>query len=325
MARLTTQGTAGDIIHSYHTSLYPAAQPVVEETLTSGLGDACSYGKVLNVYLFGPARGFDPAQPPYDLSSLIAALQWCNLADVVCGGVTLTQGRYEARASWTPITSGSSETSWVKLCGSPLVNTWRGLLSVRDTLKGIASYSFDLVDVGRQVLSGNFSLFFAQYQAAFSVQPPQVDKAKALAQSMLSLLEDYDTLLSSDVNFLLGPWLRNARAWGEDAGEQAWLEFNGRNQLTLWGPTGQANDYAAKSWGGLVRAYYTPRWTLFFSESLAALAAGKPFNQTAFTEQCLHTLEQPWQTATDTFPVVPEHDSVQVSVALFQKYISSLP
>ena len=31
------------------------------------------------------------------------------------------------------------------------------------------------------------------------------------------------------------------------------LEFNARNQVTLWGPNGEINDYAAKSWGGLVK------------------------------------------------------------------------
>ena len=33
-----------------------------------------------------------------------------------------------------------------------------------------------------------------------------------------------------------------------------------RSQITMWGPTGQINDYATKAWGGLTRAYFKPRW-----------------------------------------------------------------
>ena len=28
------------------------------------------------------------------------------------------------------------------------------------------------------------------------------------------------------------------------------VEFNARNQITLWGPNGEINDYARKEWGG---------------------------------------------------------------------------
>ena len=35
-------------------------------------------------------------------------------------------------------------------------------------------------------------------------------------------------------------------------------------QITLWGYDGNILDYAAKQWSGLIRAYYLPRWSLFF-------------------------------------------------------------
>jgi alpha-N-acetylglucosaminidase len=31
------------------------------------------------------------------------------------------------------------------------------------------------------------------------------------------------------------------------------------SEVTLWGPTGQINDYASKQWAGLVGTYYIPR------------------------------------------------------------------
>ena len=56
-----------------------------------------------------------------------------------------------------------------------------------------------------------------------------------------------------------------AKSWSSDPANIANLELNARNILTLWGPTGQINDYAKKEWGGLVRDYYKPRWALFVS------------------------------------------------------------
>ena len=50
--------------------------------------------------------------------------------------------------------------------------------------------------------------------------------------------DDYDALLSTDTNFMLGRWQKWALSWGDDDATKANLEYNARNQLTLWGPTG---------------------------------------------------------------------------------------
>lgn len=52
-------------------------------------------------------------------------------------------------------------------------------------------------------------------------------------------------------------------------------EFNARNQVTLWGPTGQINDYAAKHWQGLMGDYYGRRWKLFVSYLLDVRGTGR--------------------------------------------------
>ena len=160
-----------------------------------------------------------------------------------------------------------------------MVQVWERLLSARDALGSVPSYRFDIVDVTRQVLNTNFSHVLAQYREVFAQGQGKYNEAKALAATLMDIINDFDTILSSDSNFMLGPWIMNARSWGENPTEQNLLEFNARNQLTLWGPTGQINDYAAKSWGGLVRSYYASRWQLFFNISLDDLQAGRRFDQ----------------------------------------------
>ena len=78
-------------------------------------------------------------------------------------------------------------------------------------------------------------------------------------------LDDLDRVLSTDANFMLGPWIAAARAWGNTTAESDLYEWNARNQLTLWGPSGLSNvvDYATKEWGGLTSSFFKPRWQLF--------------------------------------------------------------
>ena len=96
---------------------------------------------------------------------------------------------------------------------------------------------------------------------------------------MLDLLYDLDSVLSANGNahFNLPAWIASARAWASPtdtllsstsnassiAKRAAFYEYNARNQITLWGPTGEISDYASKQWGGLISSYYVPRWKMF--------------------------------------------------------------
>jgi alpha-N-acetylglucosaminidase len=62
--------------------------------------------------------------------------------------------------------------------------------------------------------------------------------------AILQLIDDLDTTLKTDRNFLLGNWLEDAKRWGPTPDERASHEFNARNQITMWGPDNNINDYA---------------------------------------------------------------------------------
>ena len=48
---------------------------------------------------------------------------------------------------------------------------------------------------------------------------------------LLGLLQDLDSLLATDPNFMLGKWQSKARSFGSTAEELSNLEFNARNQV----------------------------------------------------------------------------------------------
>ena len=91
--------------------------------------------------------------------------------------------------------------------------------------------------------------------------------AESLAENkeiFLDLVDDLDSVLSTQKQFLFWVWLESAKMITQNPEEKSLYEFNACNQVTLWGPDGQILDYAAKQWSGLISQYYGKRWELFF-------------------------------------------------------------
>ena len=138
-------------------------------------------------------------------------------------------------------------------------------------------------------------------------------------QELQEAFNDIDQLLATDRYSLLGNWLESAKSWGDNEAAKVNLEFNARNQITLWGPNGQIEDYANKNWAGLMKTYYSQRWVLFVDELLSCLDAGKDYDDKAFRKK-LFDSEMEWNHDTTPFPTEPEGDIVELSKAVLKKY-----
>ncbi|CAE7860256.1 NAGLU [Symbiodinium sp. KB8] len=202
---------------------------------------------------------------------------------------------------------------------------WSKMLSMlAPTAASSKAFRFDLVDVGREVLSEAFDRELAKLKDASAAK--DAGMATAAQQTILAILDDLDALLSTDENFLLGRWLAWAEHWAHTDSDRKLLLFNARNQLTLWGPTGQILDYATKSWGGLVKGFFRPRWELFCKKVVEAAQGGRSWtsaDQDAFNSEVLAKVELPWQTSAEMYPSKPTRDAIEVSKALYHKYVGS--
>jgi alpha-N-acetylglucosaminidase len=81
-------------------------------------------------------------------------------------------------------------------------------------------------------------------------------------------MDDFDELLGTRKEFLLGAWIANARAIGITKAEKDLYEKNARGLITTWGPydpNAIQYDYSARQWNGMVSDFYKPRWTKFIS------------------------------------------------------------
>ena len=136
----------------------------------------------------------------------------------------------------------------------------------------------------------------------------------------IEVLQDLESVLSNNKNFLLGIWLESAKALAANEDERKLYEFNARNQLTLWGPNGEILDYAGKQWSGLLADYYIPRWKMFFKALEKALITGTKFNKTTFRNQFLKKLGKPFCQSHKVYPTNPKGDTVDLAFALYQKW-----
>jgi len=144
---------------------------------------------------------------------------------------------------------------------------------------------------------------------------------------MLNITRDLDTVLGANVNFMLGPWIADARARANTSAQADNRELNARNILTLWGPgatdgSNSIDDYAAKHWQGLVGDYYYGRWDLQSQYVLQSLATQTEANWTQYSMGHL-AFEQAFTyetVASKQYPVTPSGDPLTQATAMLAKW-----
>lgn len=175
----------------------------------------------------------------------------------------------------------------------------------------------DLVDITREAFHLKSIAIYNDIISAYNHKD-----AKALATNgakLIDLLTDLDSILITNEHFLLGKWLKAAKALGTTPNEVKLYEYNARNQVTLWGPDGEINDYANKMWSGLVAAYYKPRWQLFVKDLQTAVSQGKEMDYNAFKAK-VFVQESAWTHGSEEYTPEPKGDTVEVAKALHKKY-----
>lgn len=219
----------------------------------------------------------------------------------------------EGNGNWTttPAIAYSNET---------LFKVWETLLKAGQHHR--SAYEYDVVNIGRQVLGNYFKELRDEFAEAYSRK--QLSLLKQKGTEMKQLLCDVDTLLSTQSSFLLGKWMSDARSLGTDEASKNYYEENARNLISTWGDKDQSlNDYANRTWGGLVSGYYAPRWEMFIDEVIYAVAHKQPFDAAAF-HQRVTQFEIDWVKSHERYPSEPAGNPVEIATLLMNKYKDSI-
>ncbi|CAL9047258.1 alpha-N-acetylglucosaminidase-like isoform X1 [Musa acuminata AAA Group] len=205
-----------------------------------------------------------------------------------------------------------------------VINALKLFLDAGDNLTRSATYRYDLVDLARQVLSKLGNQVYLDVMTAY-----QEKDAKALnfhSQKFLDLIEDIDELLASNNNFLLGTWLESAKSLAVSDSERRQYQWNARTQVTMWYDNTKTNqsrlhDYANKFWSGLLRSYYLPRASTYFSYLSRSLQQNTDFALEKWRMDWI-SYSNNWQAGTEVYATEAAGNSIAISKALLEKYFS---
>jgi alpha-N-acetylglucosaminidase len=247
---------------------------------------------------------------------------WALLADKVyiqpaqVGQGTLTNARPSMKGNghWT-----TKPTVEYQL--HDLVEAWRLLLeagknSHRNT------YAFDVVNFGRQVLGDYFYSVRDAFAAAY--EKKDVSNMQKEGAKMMSILTDIDKLVACHPSFSLHKWISDARDMGSDNAMKDYYERDARSLVTIWGDSFSLTDYANRSWADLTSQYYAVRWQRFITEAIAAVKAGKAFDEKAFLQESL-SFENEWVTPQHPIIYHKGGDAITTARAIYRKYAGELP
>jgi len=175
-------------------------------------------------------------------------------------------------------------------------------------------FQFDLVDLTRQVLANYASVLQSRWVDAYNTHDNIA--FRQYTADFLTLIDDLDTLLSTQKDFLLGPWLADARSKGITPEEKALYEKNARDLITLWGDAGSPlHEYANRQWSGLLKDFYKPRWEKFF-----AFLNTNPNPDLKSFDSTIRQWEWSWVNEQKTYPTAPTGDPIQTVDRLYKKY-----
>ena len=137
-----------------------------------------------------------------------------------------------------------------------------------------SNYNYDLVEFGGGVMADYAYDLLLGIRAAKNAEGTNGATYIARRDAFLQLILDMDAFRGTNLNFRLGKWTQEARAAaGEVEGATSatadWYEYNNaRTILTTWSSPGtNLTDYSYRSWQGLLKDYYYPRWKYYFDNN----------------------------------------------------------
>jgi alpha-N-acetylglucosaminidase len=182
---------------------------------------------------------------------------------------------------------------------------------------------FDVVNITRQLLGNYFSELYIDYLKAF--KEDDYETLHQIEATMTSILDDTDKILATESAFLVGRWIKDARAIGITDEDKDYFESNARNIITTWGEEDALlNEYASRAWAGLTETYYAYRWKEFFKDVNASIKAKKPFEEKAYHDRICKYEGQWWRERLGQFNSEPQGDGVALAKEIAEKYREQL-
>lgn len=160
-----------------------------------------------------------------------------------------------------------------------------------DKLSGSAAYRMDIMDAARQMMGNDAWQVIKKIQKSYYAKDMATFEENA--DKLMLYYDLQDQLTGTDCHALLGNWLKLARAEGNNPAEKAYMEFQARTMITLWGDregSDELHDYAAREWNGLLRDFYKQRWVSYLNILRCSFVTGnKPLDYNRYDAEYYFT------------------------------------
>lgn len=240
-------------------------------------------------------------------------------------------------ASYWGKTMNDAIGTYTKARHQMLIDATYKLLGQKDAITGdvyLSNYYYDLVEFGGGVLADYAYYLLLGINEARTASNTELYEARR--DAFLQLILDVDAFKGTNLNFRLGKWTQEARdAAGEVVNPTSatadWYEYNNaRTIVSTWSSPGtNLNDYSYRSWQGLMKDLYYPRWKHYFDNDCTSAnynyfawnwAHGMvhEVGQTAVSNEALTAGQQGH---TDSYTREPEGNTVDEATEVLGKYI----
>ena len=136
-------------------------------------------------------------------------------------------------------------------------------------------YYYDLLVFSRHSSSLYIDDLLIECVKAYELK--NIIKADELLMKIEKESLNVDTMLSGQHYNNLNTWLKSAWDYGNSANESKQYVKNAKTLITLWGGEGHLNDYASRSWSGMYKEFYWPRWKMFLQALRESKVKNTPF------------------------------------------------
>lgn len=255
----------------------------------------------------------------YGVKNTDALDAWKTLRLTVFNGKAIRDGA-ESIITGRPTLDSAAVWTRTKLNynRADLLPAWDKLISAAPACRKSSGFNYDLVDLTRQVLANYGRPLQVKWINAY--RDKDINAFNKAAADYLELITDMDKLLATRKDFLLGPWIADARSWGTNLAEKKLYERNARNLVTLWGDKNSPlHEYSCRQWSGLLNDFYKVRWQRFFEVLSKSIIDKQEPDLKAFDKN-ISEWEWTWVNTSKSYPVVTSGNSVDTAVQLYKKY-----
>lgn len=185
---------------------------------------------------------------------------------------TLQAGTRGEMVSLRPLMNKEIYKTKYKINNPKLLEAWKLLIGqdkvTRDAMK------IDIIVTGRELLNQTFAMEKKAFEKAFNEK--DLTAMREHATLMRELLKDIDGLNAFQSHCTLDSWINLARDYGNTPALKDYYQKNALTLITTWG--GSLNDYANRSYNGLMSQYHAVRWDMFINRAFDCVNNSKEWN-----------------------------------------------